>query len=852
MKNQYTYHIMKNILSKTCRCLAWLCMMLLCAPTLHADVLPLIPYPSHVERHTGTLQVQTLKHITYTSDDTRQLAKGFADELKTTSGISLRVVKDAEKYAQNSIRLLTDAQQPKEGYTLDIDSHGVRIGASARAGHFYALQTLRQLLPPEIYGHAPASAAKWALPCVSITDTPAMEHRGFMLDVVRHFFTVEEVKRALDIMASYKLNRLHWHLTDDQGWRIFIPEYPRLTSVGSIRKASLTNRGSSPYFYDDTEYGRGMWYTPEQLREVADYAKQLNIEIIPEVDLPGHMVAAVTAYPEFSCDSTKRYEVRVAAGVSEDVLNIGDDKVVNFLKCVLGHVAEAIPGRYIHIGGDECPTDVWKNNPDCLRRVREKGLAGIEELQAWLVEELGTYLKEEYGRDIVVWDELLAHWRPEFKTRPLLMAWRGLKYTREAADKGFRCIAVPSYPLYLDLMQVHVQNADIEEGYQGGYGDEHVNTLEQVYAVNPVAELEGREDFCVGTQANLWTESCCNFRQAQYQMLPRLIGLSEVAWLPAAKKSWPDFLRRLQHHDEKLDAAGRVYAKHHFEPTRHTAAETACREARHIIAAAQPGTPGHPAAEVLEQLKTALSDVETADSPTTAATTALQAALRQYKSAPVALPEAGRAYRIRSAATYYKALYLGSTLYEKRGALRFHYTPQNEPEELWLFHRQADGTFVIENYMTGRRIRMGEKGANLYAECSDGTPLHICPATQPTKQYDYKPGVLCLGRDGLYLYGRSTGAVVAGDNPALCHPGTWYVEECTDFTQWLRSLCDKCELLRGKAMTGEAGTLTPDKARQLQEEVIQPARALLKKRTIDADTYRQFVQKYFLLTGEAK
>ncbi|MBQ5880908.1 MAG: hypothetical protein IIW61_04785, partial [Bacteroidaceae bacterium] len=175
-----------------------------------------------------------------------------------------------------------------------------------------------------------------------------------------------------------------------------------------------------------------------------------------------------------------------------------------------------------------------------------------------------------------------------------------------------------------------------------------------------------------------------------------------------------------------------------------------------------------------------------------------------------------------------------------------------EPEELWLFHRQADGTFVIESYMTGRRIRMGEKGANLYAECSDGTPLHICPATQPTKQYDYKPGVLCLGRDGLYLYGRSTGAVVAGDNPALCHPGTWYVEECTDFTQWLRSLCDKCERLSEKAMTGEAGTLTPDKARQLQEEVIQPARALLKKRTIDADTYRRFVQKYFLLTGEAE
>lgn len=843
---------MKNHLIKTRTLLLWFCLLWLCIPVMGADVLPLIPYPSHVERHDGTLDVKNLKRITYTSADTRRLAESFANELEATSGISLRVVKDAEKHAEASIRLLPDAQQPAEGYTLDINQHGVRIGASARAGHFYALQTLRQLLPPAIYGNKLDASAPWVLPHVSITDAPAMAYRGFMLDVVRHFYTVEEVKRALDIMASYKLNRLHWHLTDDQGWRIFIPEYPRLTSVGSLRKASLTNRGSSPYFYDDTEYGRGMWYTPEQLREVADYAAELNIEIIPEVDLPGHMVAAVTAYPEFSCDPTKSYEVRVAAGVSKDVLNIGDDKVVDFLKCVLGHVAEAIPGKYIHIGGDECPTDVWQNHPDCLRRVREKGLVGIEELQAWLVEELGTFLKEEHGRDIVVWDELLAHWRPEFKTKPLLMAWRGLKYTREAADKGFQCIAVPSYPLYLDLMQVHVQNADIEEGYQGGYGDEHVNTLEQVYAVNPVAELEGREEFCVGTQANLWTESCCNFRQAQYQMLPRLIGLSEVAWLPAAKKSWLDFLRRLQHHDEKLDAAGRTYAKHYFEPTRRTAAEAACIEARSIISLAQPGTPGHPSAEVLENLKTALAQAESADPDNASAATALQEAIAQYKTAPVSMPEAGRVYRIRSAATYYKALYHGSTIYEKQGALRFHYTPQNEPEELWHFLPQSDGTFIIENYLTGRRVRMNERGADIFAECSGGTPLRITPATQPTKQYTYKPGALCLTHEGLCLYGRSTGAVIAGDNPALCYPGTWYVEECNDFVLLLRSLHEKCERLVEKADNNGENTLTEAQVRQLQEHVMKPARTLLKKRDVHPDSYRQLAQRYYLITSSAQ
>ncbi len=843
---------MKNFLTKTRTSLLGFCLLWLCIPMMGADVLPLIPYPSQVERHDGTLSVNRLQCITYTSAETRQLAEGFAAELTKASGIALRVVKDTPKHAEAAIRLLADGELPTEGYTLNIDAQGVRIGASTRAGHFYALQTLRQLLPPAIYGDKRDTSAAWTLPYVSITDAPAMEHRGFMLDVVRHFFTVEEVKRALDIMASYKLNRLHWHLTDDQGWRIFIPEYPRLTSVGSIRKASLTNRGSSPYFYDDTEYGHGMWYTPEQLREVADYAKQLNIEIIPEVDLPGHMVAAVTAYPEFSCDPTKSYEVRVAAGVSKDVLNIGDDKVVDFLKCVLGHVAKAIPGKYVHIGGDECPMDVWKNHPDCLRRVREKGLSGIEELQAWLVEELGTFLKEEHGRDIVVWDELLAHWRPEFKTKPLLMAWRGLKYTREAADKGFRCIAVPSYPLYLDLMQVHVQDADIEEGYQGGYGDEHVNTLEQVYAVNPVAELEGREDFCVGTQANLWTESCCNFRQAQYQMLPRLIGLSEVAWLPAAKKNWPNFLQRLQHHDEKLDAAGRTYAKHYFEPTRHTAAEAACIEARSIIEAARPEMPGHPSAAVLDHLKTALANVQSATGNAPTATAALQKAIADYKTAPVAMPQADHIYQIRSASTYYKAMYLGATMYERQGALRFHYTPQNEPEELWFFHPQADGTFIVENFLTGRRIQMSEQGADIYAYTTGGTPLRILPATQPTKQYTYKPGALCFTADNLCLYGRSTGAVIAGDNQALCYPGTWYVEECTDYRLLLQSLCTKCERLSEKAATHSAGAITLTKAQQLQEEVIKPARTLLKKHNVHADSYRQLAQRYYLITSSAQ
>ncbi|MEE0871444.1 MAG: family 20 glycosylhydrolase, partial [Bacteroidaceae bacterium] len=327
----------------------------------------LIPYPSSLEVSEGSLALSSLSAIAYKDAQMKEHVEAFAQQLATSTGIAVEVKEAGDAPSKGEIWFGIDEALAKEAYTMSITADGITIKASEFGGWFYALQTLKQLLPREYFASEKQSGTEdWSLPCLNIEDRPHLGHRGYMLDIARHFFNKDEVKKVLDIMALYKMNRFHWHLTDDQGWRIHIPEYPKLTEVGAIRKGSFANNGDGQKFFDDTEYGRGMFYTLDDLREIVAYAKARNIEIIPEVDLPGHMVAAVASYPEFSCDSTKKYEVRIDGGISHDVLNIGDDRVIDFLKCVLGHVATVFPYDYVHIGGDECPTEQWKTNKMCL------------------------------------------------------------------------------------------------------------------------------------------------------------------------------------------------------------------------------------------------------------------------------------------------------------------------------------------------------------------------------------------------------------------------------------------------------------------------------------------------------
>lgn len=806
------------------------------------NMLPLIPYPANLTRNEGTFNLKQLTAITTPAGDeaVARYAQEFATQLEKTSGIKVPVNPTT---AATSLVMTKDATLAHEAYKLTVNEAGINIAAADSTGFFYAIQTLKQLMPHAIYNRSGASTAiDWTVPCVEIADQPQLGHRGYMLDVARHFFSKTEVKRILDIMATYKMNRFHWHLTDDQGWRIDIPEYPKLAQVGAVRKGSFVNAGGSSKFFDDTEYGRGMYYTLDDLREIVAYAKNLNIEIIPEIDLPGHMVAAVAAYPEFSCDPTKKYEVRIDGGISKDVLNIGKDETIDFLKCVLGHMAEVFPYKYIHLGGDECPTDQWSHNADCLKRVKDEGLAGVNELQSWLVEKLGLYLKEKYDKDIICWDELLAHWKSDNTVKPVIMAWNHINKSKEAADKGFKSIVVPYQSLYLDMMQVPLSEVDVNEKYQGGWGDNWVNSVETVYGVNPVASLSGKEDFCLGVQGNMWTETCNDSVEVEYQLLPRMLALSETGWLPAAKKDFASFYMRLQKNRDILDAKGLTYATHYFDEPDLTEQEAAVAEAASLLENAKPGKVGYPSQTEYDKLSSAYAPF-IADNGATGDVAALKAAIAAYKTAAVTMPVEGKTYKLVSASTYYKAKYVGSTAYVDGSQIRFHYTPQVEPEELWQFTAK-DGGYVMTNALTGKQVAMpADNNANITL-ADAGTTLTIAQATVASGKYSYVAGALNIGTNGKYLSADCTGLVKAGTNAALCYQGTWYLEEVTDFTAQLNGLVKKANRIVAESNPGAMGEPTEEAIALLSNDLIAPATAAVAAGSVSEAAYKQYQEVY--------
>ncbi len=808
--------------------------------------LPLIPYPASLTRGDGNYATSALTTVTYANEASKPLADVFAAQFSTVTGQVLGVELAGASAKTNAINMVLDTSKAAEGYSLTIDANGVVIAASQYAGFFYALQTLKQLLPAAIYADAKVdNAASWTLPYVEIEDEPLLAYRGFLLDVSRHFFTVDEVKKLLDMAAIYKLNRFHWHLTDDHGWRIEIPEYPRLTTVGAVRKSSLTLNFDSQ-FYDDTEYGVGCYYTLDELREVVAYAKERNIEIMPEVDLPGHMLGAITAYPELSCDPSKKYEVRVAAGISSDVLNIGDDKVIDFLKCVLGHVAEVFPYEYLHIGGDECPTTAWVGHPDCARRIAEEGLSGVEELQPWLVEELGSWLKREYKKDIVVWDELLSHWSSKFTVTPAVMVWNNASYAVQAAGHGLKSIQVPTNPLYFDYMQIPINAENIDEPYVGGWGVKC--PLPNVYGFNPLAGLEGNESFLLGTQANLWTESLTTIKEAEYQLYPRLLAVSEIAWLPAAKKNWMNFYLRLQQGVKVLDANNIFYAKHYIEEPELTEAEAAVKEATELLDASKPGNVGYPAVADFENLRTAKENAA-ADLNDAEAVANLKTAIAAYKQAPLVNFENGKFYQIISAATATRARYDGSTVYVKDGQLRIHYTPQLEPEELWEAVAQGDGSFVLKQATTGKNIEMSAYGSVVTVSADNATPIVIGKPTA-NAVYSYFPGVVTLSAAAdktgnvRRFFGNTSGLITADKNAEICYGGTWRVVEVTDYKAFLEALCKKCERIIETARPGELEQPTVEAIAFLSNSVIVPARATLETGKVTKDMYMVYADLY--------
>ena len=531
----------------------------LCSCGSHDPQIAIVPYPNHLEAGRGTYRV-TDRPVTCdsrTDERTQRAVVGFAARLATVTG-GTNPVTVADEVPASGIRFVTDESLPAEGYELNVDGEGIEVRASQFPGFLYALQSFEQLLPAAVYGTEPAPDAAWEVPCVKIADAPRFAYRGMHLDVARHFFSVDEVKRYIDVMAIHKLNTLHWHLTDDQGWRIEIKRYPELTAVGSIRKATVVRKEWGTY--DGTPYGG--FYTQDEIRDVVKYAADRGVTVIPEIDLPGHMLAALTAYPELGCTGGP-YEVWGRWGVADDVLCPGREKTFEFLEGVLTEVMELFPSEYIHIGGDECPKVRWEKCPRCQAKIRQLGLKDDGEhtaehyLQSYVTDRIGKFLAQ-HGRRIIGWDEILEGRAP---SDAVVMSWRGSEGGIAAAKLGHDVIMTPNSHFYFDYYQS--LDTDAEPFGIGGY-----IPMEQVYSYDPeFPELTPEQQrHILGVQANLWTEYVLSDEHLEYMLLPRLAALSEVQWCLPETKDWNRFIGSFRM-DKIYSQLGYEFAKHIFGVT---------------------------------------------------------------------------------------------------------------------------------------------------------------------------------------------------------------------------------------------------------------------------------------------
>ncbi len=476
-------------------------------------------------------------------------AELLAGYLKTQLGVDLQPQAGEAVKGGIALVLTTDVTDP-EGYRLTVNADGVTIAGSTEAGIFYGIQTLRKSV-------AATPGADAQLPAVEINDRPRFSYRGMMLDVGRHFYSMDEIKTYIDMLALHNINRFHWHLTEDQGWRIEIKKYPKLTEIGSKRTETVIGHNSGKY--DGKPYGG--FYTQEQAREIVAYAAERYITVIPEIDLPGHMQGALAAYPELGCTGGP-YEVWRQWGVSEDVLCAGNDQTIQFIKDVLAEIIEIFPSEYIHVGGDECPKVRWTTCPKCQARIKALGLKSDakhtkeERLQSYVIHEAEAFLNSK-GRKMIGWDETLEGGLAPNAT---VMSWRGEGGGIEAAKQHHDVVMTPNTYLYFDYYQA--KDTENEPEAIGGY-----LPLEKVYSYEPMPKALTPEEqqYIIGVQANLWTEYIPTFAQVQYMVLPRMAALCESQWCAPEKKEYEAFLNRTIRLIDIYKANGWNFAKHIFD-----------------------------------------------------------------------------------------------------------------------------------------------------------------------------------------------------------------------------------------------------------------------------------------------
>jgi len=525
----------------------------------------LIPQPASLARGSGSFRLPSdLLIMCSPNEELKNMALRLSKQL-SVAGSSIRI-QEGNAAGSNSIllSLTNDNSLPAEGYRLNVTTTGIAITATQPAGIFYGLQTLLQLLPKQIEAKdATNPAVEWLIPVVTIEDQPRFGWRGLMLDVSRHFFTKEQVKQYIDDMVKYKFNVLHWHLTDDQGWRIEIKSLPKLTSVGAWRvdKTGTFNTFSKPAPNEPRTYGG--FYTQEDIKEIVQYAKERYVDILPEIDVPGHSLSAIAAYPELTCTPGK-YVVNSGEpfmvwppsghfyGLIDNALCPANEKVYEFMDKVFTEVAQLFPFEYIHMGGDETARNFWQKSPAIKALMTKEKLKNLDEVQSYFVKRMGKII-ESKGKKMIGWDEIL---QGGLAPGAAVMSWRGMNGGIEAAKLGHEVVMTPTDFVYIDYMQ---GDGVLEPPVYATL------RLKKTYQFEPVPEGVN-PSLIKGGQANLWTEQVYNMRHAQYMTWPRALAVAEALWSPKEKRNWNDFAGRVEKHFERFDLAQIKYAPSIYDP----------------------------------------------------------------------------------------------------------------------------------------------------------------------------------------------------------------------------------------------------------------------------------------------
>ncbi len=524
-------------------------------------VINVVPYPQSVEVGKGAFKGAGANFNCDQAIDAEsaRIIRDFADKITFVSGRTnsfaspVGLAKAAADGKMKGFIFLKDGSMAPEEYSIDITKKNCVVKASGKNGFLYAIQTLKQLTDVAVYSDKVDPDQKFMFPAVSIKDKPRFAYRGMHLDCARHFFSVDEVKKYLDVMAMYKLNRLHWHLTEDQGWRIEIKKYPKLTQIGAFRNGTMVGKDFSSN--DGIRYGG--YYTQDQIREVVAYAESLGIIVIPEIDLPGHMLGALAAYPELGCTGGP-YEVWTKWGVSEQVMCPGKENMFTFLEDVFTELMELFPSEYIHIGGDECPKTEWEKCPACQARIKALGIKGDSKhtaeqyLQSYVTARVQKFLND-HGRKIIGWDEVLEG---ELAPGATVMSWRGVAGGIQASAMGFDVIMTPNTYCYFDYYQS--ENQKQEPLAIGGN-----LPIEKVYGYEPFDGLNAdQQKHILGVQANLWTEYIGTNEYLEYMLLPRMCALAEIQWCPQGSKDFDRFSSSMRNESFKIfDTLGYNYRK---------------------------------------------------------------------------------------------------------------------------------------------------------------------------------------------------------------------------------------------------------------------------------------------------